>query len=80
MRAFTLPLWLVQAGALSLFSAVAIAEVELPRSVPSAKLTQQVGLTEIAVEKNSTIIFPMPIELLDVFNAINENSIRKHQE
>ena len=37
-------------------------------------------LTEIAVEKNSTIIFPMPIELLDVFNAINENSIRKHQE
>jgi hypothetical protein len=50
MRAFTLPFWLVQAGTLFLFSAVAIAEVELPRSVPSAKLTQQVGLTEIAVE------------------------------
>jgi regulator of protease activity HflC (stomatin/prohibitin superfamily) len=34
-------------------------------------------LTEIAVEKNSTIIFPMPIELLDIFNAINENT-RRH--
>src|SRR5215813_13730832 len=37
-------------------------------------------LTEIAVEKNSTIIFPMPIELLDVFNALNERSQHKHNE
>ena len=36
-------------------------------------------LTEIAVEKNSTIIFPMPIELLDVFNAINDNANRKRK-
>lgn len=37
-------------------------------------------LTEIAVEKNSTIIFPMPIELLDVFTALNERSQHKHAE
>ncbi len=35
-------------------------------------------LTEIAVEKNSTIVFPMPIELLDIFNAIRESS-RDHR-
>ena len=29
-------------------------------------------LTEIAVEKNSTILFPLPIELLRVFEAISQ--------
>jgi hypothetical protein len=36
--------------AVSGFATAAFAQVELPRSVPAAKLNQQVGLTEIAVE------------------------------
>ncbi|HEX4403985.1 MAG TPA: DUF2911 domain-containing protein [Polyangia bacterium] len=38
------------AGAISSFAPAALAQVELPRAVPGAKLTQQVGLTEIGVE------------------------------
>jgi hypothetical protein len=29
-------------------------------------------LTEIAVEKNSTIVFPLPIELMKVFEKLGE--------
>jgi regulator of protease activity HflC (stomatin/prohibitin superfamily) len=31
-------------------------------------------LTEISVEKNSTIIFPLPIELMKVFEKLGANS------
>lgn len=31
-------------------------------------------LTEIAVEKNSTIVFPLPIELMKVFEKLGEKS------
>ena len=31
-------------------------------------------LTEIAVEKNSTIVFPLPIELMKVFDKLGEKS------
>ncbi len=40
----------------SAFSSEARADVELPRSIPAAKLTQQVGLTEIAVEYECTAV------------------------
>ena len=46
MRALKLFLFV----ALSALSPLAAADVELPRAVPVAKLTQQVGLTEIGVE------------------------------
>jgi hypothetical protein len=36
--------------AVSGFATVAFAQVELPRSVPAARLTQQVGLTEVGVD------------------------------
>jgi hypothetical protein len=49
MRAPLLSLSLTLA-ALSGFAPVAFAQVELPRAVPAAKLSQQVGLTEIGVE------------------------------
>jgi hypothetical protein len=29
-------------------------------------------LTEIAVEKNSTIVFPLPIELMKVFEKLGQ--------
>jgi len=38
------------ATVLSSVSGVAFAQVELPRAVPAAKLTQQVGLTEVALD------------------------------
>jgi hypothetical protein len=53
MRATTLSFSVVLAGssvALAPVGVRAAAEVELPRQVPAAKLTQQVGLTEIAIE------------------------------
>jgi len=31
-------------------------------------------LTEIAVEKNSTIVFPLPIELMKVFESSGKSS------
>jgi regulator of protease activity HflC (stomatin/prohibitin superfamily) len=37
-------------------------------------------LTEISVEKNSTIVFPMPIELLDIFNAISNDNERRRSK
>jgi hypothetical protein len=50
MRAPPLSLSLTLAAAISGFAPAALAQVELPRAVPAAKLTQQVGLTEIGVE------------------------------
>jgi hypothetical protein len=50
MRAPILSLSLTLAAAISGLAPAAFAQVELPRAVPAAKLTQQVGLTEIAVE------------------------------
>lgn len=50
MRAPLLSLSLTLAAASSGFAPAAFAQVELPRVVPAAKVTQQVGLTEIAVE------------------------------
>ena len=51
MRRLTLSLSIALAGvALSLAETSAVADVELPRAVPTAKLTQQVGLTEIGIE------------------------------
>jgi hypothetical protein len=49
MRALALSLSLL-IGPFSLIATSARADVELPRSVPGAKLSQQVGLTEIGVE------------------------------
>ena len=51
MRASKLSLVLALAwAAVAVTSRASAADVELPRPVPTAKLTQQVGLTEIAVE------------------------------
>jgi hypothetical protein len=50
MRASLLSLSLTMVAAVSGFAPAAFAQVELPRAVPTAKLTQQVGLTEIGVE------------------------------
>jgi hypothetical protein len=50
MRAPLLSLSLTLAAASSGFAPLALAQVELPRVVPAAKVTQQVGLTEIGVE------------------------------
>jgi DUF2911 family protein len=51
MRASKHSLVLALAGAaVAVTSRASAADVELPRPVPTAKLTQQVGLTEIAVE------------------------------
>jgi hypothetical protein len=51
MRAFALSLSLTLSGAGVLSAAAAQAQqVELPRSVPGAKVSQQVGLTEIGVD------------------------------
>jgi len=37
-------------------------------------------LTEISVEKNSTIIFPLPIEMLEFYRAKTEESRRGQKE
>jgi hypothetical protein len=51
MRALTLSLSLALAAALSAsLASPAFAQVELPRAVPGAKVSQQVGLTEIGVD------------------------------
>jgi hypothetical protein len=50
MRAPLFSISLTLVAAVSGFAPAAFAQVELPRAVPVAKLTQQVGLTEIGVE------------------------------
>jgi Protein of unknown function (DUF2911) len=50
MRAFAFSLSLALIGPVSLVSTSARAEVELPPAAPAAKLSQQVGLTEIGVD------------------------------
>jgi hypothetical protein len=50
MRAPLFSISLTLVAAVSGFAPAAFAQVELPRAVPVAKVTQQVGLTEIGVE------------------------------
>jgi hypothetical protein len=50
MHSLRFSLSLTLAVALSSFAPAAYAQVELPRAVPGAKVSQQVGLTEVGVE------------------------------
>ena len=44
----------------------------LSRNPAAMQMRYLQTLTEIAVEKNSTIVFPLPIELMKVFEKLGE--------
>ncbi|MEP7289623.1 MAG: slipin family protein [Chloroflexota bacterium] len=60
-------------GELAAAEELAQAAVLMSRDPAALQLRYLQTLTEISIEKNSTIIFPMPIDLLEVFSALKHN-------
>jgi hypothetical protein len=56
MRVIPRPFWLAAVAATLIPNARAHAEFELPRESPPAKVLQQIGLTEIAIDYNSPAV------------------------